>query len=300
MADLQVTAIVPTTCVKERAESLFRAIDSLVKGTEFPLELLVVVNGQRVDECLYSRLCSNECVRVLRIDEGSLPSAMLAGREVVSTPYFCFLDDDDEYLPGAIDRRVAVLDADPSVDLVVTNGWRQSMGETELALDRMAEVEADPLALLLQENWLTSCGGLYRSSRIDSNFFRDGQPYMEWTWLAFRLITYGISIRVVNEPTFVIHNTPDSASKTDNYGLSHITLHNRMLLENQRRDLNSVILKRLGAFHHNISNSYLTKGELVKAWTHHFKSLGYPNGYKYAKFSIRLVLGMLSPSKDGR
>ena len=63
--------------------------------------------------------------RVERLEEASVAKAQQLGRRSSRTEFFCFLDDDDEYLPGAVSMRLNELRADSSVDVVVTNGFER-------------------------------------------------------------------------------------------------------------------------------------------------------------------------------
>ena len=138
---------------------------------------------------------------------------LFEGRKAVQSPYFCFLDDDDEYLAGAIDRRVEVM-IDGRLDVVASNGYRHSNGTDVPAFERLGEVQQDPLKALMTENWLASCGGLFRTESVGPEFFEDMHYPMEWTWLAFRLAVAQMRIGVIDEPTYRIFDSPVSASKS--------------------------------------------------------------------------------------
>lgn len=293
MPSIQVTAIIPTTCCEARKHSLLRAIQSLWNASSAPIEIIVVANGERINQALFSELQSLDGVRVLRQAEGSAPLAQLAGRRAVATPYFCFLDDDDEYLPGAIDQRLHAMEASPQADLVVTNGWRDNDGHRTRAMDRLAEVESDPLAALLRENWLASCGGLYRTASIGVEWFEDPPAYIEWTWLAFRLASQGFQIRVLDVPTYVIHDTPGSASKSKAFLTSGVSLITNMLAINPRRDLAGVLRKKLADAHHDLSVNQLRAGQYLPAWRSHLASLCCRAGWRYASYTARLALTTL-------
>lgn len=78
------------------------------------------------------------------LEEGSLPRALIAGRRTVATPFYSFLDDDDELLPVAIDLRLAPLLADPAVDIVASNGYQPKRGCDILFYSRLGLVAASP------------------------------------------------------------------------------------------------------------------------------------------------------------
>lgn len=124
-----ITTIIPTLCEGVRRNALLRAIESVHQASEQATKILIVVNGQRFDQSLLNLLKSRNDIEVLQITEGSLTKAHLIGRKHVSTEYFSFLDDDDEYLVGALDIRLALFLNDCTLDVVVTNGF-----QTELAM----------------------------------------------------------------------------------------------------------------------------------------------------------------------
>lgn len=289
----EVTVIIPTLATRERQESLLRALDSLASADrQRPIQILVVVNGNRYHAPLLEAL-PRPGVELLRIQEASLPAAILAGRKAVRTRYFCFLDDDDLYLPDAIALRVAAIETSPAADLVVTNGLRRSGNQEQPALSLLGQVEADPQLALFQENWLASCGALYRTASVPVEFFEQPQPYLEWTWLAFRLTCATCRIRVLDVPTFVINDTPGSASKSATYIESHVTLYRRMLALGQRPDVRQLLQARLAAAYHAIADQHLHSRHLATAWTNHLRSLACRGGWRYASFSRRLVLATL-------
>lgn len=181
------TIVIATLALAERRESLERAIRSLAANEQTALEVVVVVNGNRFDPQLVADLRDRDDLRVLQIETGSLSAAILAGRHSVATPFFGFLDDDDEYLPGAIDARLAVLRAHPEASIVATNGFRHLDGRDTLAMHRLRAVENDPLAALFEENWLASCGGLYRSSDLPVELFDNVARYLELACVSFRI-----------------------------------------------------------------------------------------------------------------
>ena len=119
-----VTTIIPTMAEEKRRHSLLRAIESIIAASVDPVQILVVVNGSRRSPEVLGKLRELDSVSILSLETGSLPLAILAGRRAVQTPYFCFLDDDDEYLPHAIDLRLAPMRSNEKLDFVVSNGYR--------------------------------------------------------------------------------------------------------------------------------------------------------------------------------
>lgn len=188
---VDVTVIIPTMAEDKRHDSLLRAIESVSGTTNRPVHIVVVVNGNKRSRDVENSLRNIGHVELLSLEIASLPLAHLAGRRAVKTRYFCFLDDDDEYLPGTIDARIDSLAGNEDADFIVTNGYRNMDGIDWPCLDNLDKVLTAPLALLFRQNWLASCGALFRFDRIGVECFEETHPYVEWTWLAFKLCMAG-------------------------------------------------------------------------------------------------------------
>jgi hypothetical protein len=288
-----VTAIVPTLADRPRHASLLRAIGSLRDAAlDTPLTVTAVVNGHRYAPEVLADL-TKASVNVVRIEEASLPAALRAGRRSVQTAFFCFLDDDDEYLPAAIDRRMQALAGAPECALVATNGFRHDGHDDRRALDFLASVPTDPLAALFDENWLPSCGALFRSEAVGAEFFDDPHAYLEWTWLAFRLASSGRRVAVLDEPTFRIHDSPSSLSKSPAYIASHASLYRRMLELPVPLNVRRTIEQRLAIALSRTSLHHLERDELSAAWRCHVATLRTPGGWRYCSQTLRLVAASL-------
>ncbi|MDR2839013.1 MAG: glycosyltransferase family 2 protein [Azonexus sp.] len=292
---VEVTVIIPTMADMRRRDSLFRAIDSVIAASTRPVHIVVVANGNRRSAEVENALRNRNHLELLSLDVGSLPLALLVGRQAVKTPYFAFLDDDDEYLPGAIDARVAALASDDSCDFVVTNGYRYLDTGERRAADRLYlrnqdKISMAPLAALFYQNWLpSSCAGLFRSARIGVEYFEEPHPYAEWTWLAFKLCMAGKKVAVLDQPTFRINDTPDSLSKSSAYGEAYDELYQKMLAMNPPKSIATMIRAHIGRNFHHQADMLRKQREWRAAWNAHLKSLFYPGGLKYLPFSRHLV-----------
>lgn len=287
-----VTAIIPTLAEAKRQEGIHRAVASLRQAVTRPesLEILAVVNGQRHDADVIAWL-EREQVHVIRVAEASAPHAQRVGRQHVRTPYFCFLDDDDEYLAGAIDARLGAMSASPPPDIVVTNGWRHRDSQDETAFHELDGVERDPLLALFRENWLASCGALFGTERVGTEYFEDFHPFLEWTWLAYRLVSDGRSVRVLDQPTFRIHDTPGSASKSARYAGAELSLYERMLECVRREDVRRLLLRRIQNQWSMQVAERIAVGDRRGAWTAWSRVMQYPEAWRYGKQLVRLAIG---------
>jgi len=109
--------------------------------------------------------------------------------------------------------------ATPTRIIVVVNGDQfdpallqtlMAGGDDEVRYTRLAQVPANPLAELFEENWLHNCNHTFRTVSVPGRYFQDPQKYMEWTWLAFRVAISGKRVATSDKSTFRYHNTPGS------------------------------------------------------------------------------------------
>jgi glycosyltransferase involved in cell wall biosynthesis len=287
---MQITTIIPTLCQIERGKTLARAIESIHRASDSLVKILIVVNGQRFDQQLLESMRLRKDVELIQISEGSLIKAHLVGRQAVTTEYFSFLDDDDEYLAGALDIRLAALKENPKADLTVTNGYSFSAGTDRTLYTNMSKVESNPLVELVNENWLHNCNHLFRSASVTEEFFENAHAYMEWTWLAFQLTLGKMSVSAVDRPTFRYYDTQDSLSKSPKFLRSRVDLYRRMLAMTPGREVVRIIRGRLTGAWHDISVQELCQGNRTEAARAHLNSLlSHWTGLKYLSYTRRLL-----------
>jgi len=288
-----VTVIIPTLAEKTRESQLKRCIDSIRKSSKTDILIITVVNGNRFDNELCNWLQQQPDLLFDYQSTPSSPLAQLRGRQLVKTPFFSFIDDDDEYLPDAIDRRLTKFESHPNIDFVVTNGFLFSADKDEILYSKMNDIASDPLTALFIHNWLHNCNHLFRSDSIPDTLFADIHPFAEWTWLAYKLILQGKSVGVIDEPTFRYYDTPNSLSKSDAYTETFLGLYRKMLSLNPPAKIANLIRKGISADWHNRSDHALQKGYLLKAFICHWHSLFELGGMQYLSYSRHLLLALI-------
>lgn len=287
----QVSVIVPTMAERGRFEAIQRCVNSIRNSSSERLPIIAVVNGLRSAPEVVEWLGRQDDIKLIKESTPSAPNAVRAGREVVETPFFSTLDDDDEYLPGSTDRKLAALLNEPDAALVVANGFRSLNGKDELLYAHLARVPSDPLGTLFETNWLASCNALYRSDRVMPELFRDFHPYAEWTWLAYRLVMSGKKVIVLEDPCFRYHLTPQSLSQSGAYRDAYPALFERMLAHSPPARIRRLIRRKLSAALHDHSIALLQAGRRGEAVAAHLRSLFLPGGSRYLTFTRRLLPG---------
>ena len=288
-AEAAISVIIPTTVEISRKHTLIQALDSVYQQPSVKAIPLLIANGERYDPELFAALKKRQDLRFVYIREGNLPQAIAIGRKMVDTPFFAFLDDDDCYLPNALSVRLAPALSDPSVDAVITTGYL-SKGHTNrrLHIERIDQCQLDPLDAITQQNWLASCGGLYRSSSVGLEYFQDLPKYREWTAVAFRLAFHQKTLCFLSTPTYQINDSKTSLSKSEEYLLGGSQFIATMLTYRLPRQGSRRLQKKYANSLHEISDYYRLQGDLKKAWFYHLKCLTVSGGLKYWSYSRKL------------
>ena len=282
-----ITVVIPTTCEPARRSTLERAVFSLLNQEIGAPSILVVANGPRVDAGVLSAIKKLSMVRTLELDEGSLPRAIAVGRSAVSTPYFGFLDDDDEYLPNALDLRLRALEQFPDAAAAATDGYEWRDGVDHLRETVTATALRDPLRGLLAANWLASCSALFRSTLVTPQFFDGVTRYFEWTLLAYKIAARH-RIVLLDTPTYRLYESVGSLSKSEAYKLAAPEVLKTVADLELPRDVRNALRDRVGRAYHTASSYFLREGRRGEAWTAHLQSLRWPGGLRYLAYTLKL------------
>jgi hypothetical protein len=274
---MSLTVVIPTTCESGRAELLARAISS-VKA-----KVLLVVNGNRYDSGLLETLRASHTVYCW--EQGHAAKARSFGRTLVKTPFFGFLDDDDEYLPRSVEKRLQPMLADRTIDAVVGNGL---IGQKQyISASEFVRAREDPVRAILEFNWLLSPSALFRTEAVGPEYFVKEHPHLEWTLTGFRLALTR-KLAFINEPSYRINDTPGSLSKRDSYKEAIVPVIESMLSLTTDPALRRAIKRKLAAAHHDMAEHYLSTDKR-RARRHHMASLRGPGSLRYLPFTRKVV-----------
>jgi glycosyltransferase involved in cell wall biosynthesis len=284
---MSVTIIVPTTCEAPRAAALERAVLSVVSQLPAGGRVLVVANGSRVDQTTLRKVAALPRTDVGRLEQGNVAQAQRYGRTRVATPFFGFLDDDDEYLPGAIDARLSAMQ-DDEPDVVVTNGYARDAEAEYPVVSHMEHVRADPLRSLLSENWLASCSAMFRTATVSETYFDGRTRFFEWTLIAYRIASTR-TIRFVDAFTYRIHSSDASASKSAAYRAALPGVLGAIAALDLPDDVRAAVHAKISHAEHVLSAQYLEAGQWRSAMRHHLRSLIGRGGLRFLPYSRRLL-----------
>lgn len=285
----QITVIIPTTCDRERERTLYRAIASLQSQTVGLPSIAVIANGPRVNDDVLRAINSLPGVQTWCLEEGSLPRAIAFGRAQVTTPYFGFLDDDDEYLPDALRLRLRALESRADAALCATDGYDCIDGKDRIRETVLPGAPEDPLRGLLKANWLASCGGLFRADLVPEGYFDGQTKYYEWTMLAYKLAATR-KVLLLDTPTYRLHISTGSLSRSEAYRLAEPQVLAKLCQLNLPRDVRMELQRRVGRAYHGLASYFLRAGRVREAWKYHAHSLVQSGGWRNFPYTAKLLL----------
>lgn len=285
-----VSVIIPTLCHAARAPLLRRAIDSVSSQQGVRALPILVVNGRVRDPALLAALRKDVRLRILELDQAGIPDALRAGREIVDTAWFSALDDDDSCLPGSLAARVRKLQSMPAFDTVVTNGLICAGGGTRVFPPDLEVIEQDPLKALTQGNWLLPGAWLCRSDRVGPWLFAGMPSALECTFLALQ---FALRCRTcfLDQPGVAYQgDTAVSESKSPDYIHRQLPALEQLLALPLSRELEDWVQRMTSAVKHDISAHHLRERDHRNAWRWHLRSLLGRHGWRYASYTLRLIL----------
>jgi glycosyltransferase involved in cell wall biosynthesis len=281
------SVVIATTAVEARKAALRRAIAGALAQEPRPA-VIVVVNGVRYDRALYEELQAMQAITLVYSEVPSYPAAQRLGRSHVATPYFCFLDDDDELLPGSIAARLAHVQAHPDVDVVVARGYRCIDGVDKPDGATFPANDSELLVSLLRHNWFASPAALFATERVGGEFFDGETKYYEWTLMAFRLAAAGRRFGFVEDYGYRLHESPVSLSKESGSTLAVPEVLHALQRLSSSRAVRRELERRLTHAYHDCSTLELSRGNRKLAWRHHLASLKGPGGLRYLSYTRHL------------
>ena len=101
------------------------AIGSVRRQTFTDLELVIAEDGStdRTHEVARRHADVDRRIRLVRQENGGLSAARNTALRHSTAPVIAMLDSDDLWTPTFLEKQLAILDADPGIDIVTGNAW---------------------------------------------------------------------------------------------------------------------------------------------------------------------------------
>lgn len=198
----KVSVIIPAF---NAAKTLIRAIDSVRRQNIHALEIIVIDDGSIDDtaEVLKNSIQAGEQIRLIRMHKNSgVSAARNAGIQRARGKYLAFLDADDIWLPGKIQKQIGLMEQDPTITLISCNSRLVSESGLELKVGHINRPPVDGIdawKTLLIYNFLPTPTILtYRSLVEEIGGFDESLMVGEDLDLWIKLAAIG-KVTVINE-----------------------------------------------------------------------------------------------------
>lgn len=148
-----VSVVIPTY---NRAQSVCRAIDSVLTQDHTDLEVIVVDDASTDDTAQVVRQIPDDRIRLVEqpVNQG-VSAARNRGIAEARAPLIALLDSDDVWLPGKLSRQIELMDASPAnVGLIYTGIENRTSGGAKTFVPTL---RGDVFASLLKVNKMHGC-----------------------------------------------------------------------------------------------------------------------------------------------
>lgn len=287
---LAIDVIIRTLADTRRSDMLFRALDSIQNQKDVATRPIVVVNGQRFDDTTLEALKDWPGIVLHQEKQASMRVARASGRNLVTAPFFSYLDDDDELIAGSLAGPIEWLKNHPECDVLINNGYFVKADGALSESTHLATHVSDPAMGLIKECWLSPGACLFRTASIPTRMLDAEWSHLEWTHLAYELCAQRKRLHFMDTATVRYYDTPRSMSKQVKHheaalDLLRLVRCDTRLASTVRRQADRKYLRVL----HDLASADWNRGNYARAWRRHLGSLRPPNTLKYLLFSRKLL-----------
>jgi len=140
-----VTVVIPAY---NAADTIRRALDSVFRQDYRPIEVLVVDDASQDNTGEVVKAYGRAEVQLISLSQNRGESSVNAGIEAARGEFVAFLDADDEWLEGKLEKQLAVLQANPQMSFVTCGG-----AFVDRQGNRLREFGLNPLPLAPDQVW---------------------------------------------------------------------------------------------------------------------------------------------------
>jgi glycosyltransferase involved in cell wall biosynthesis len=194
-----ITVILP---VYNRRHLIQRAIDSVFAQTFTDWELLIVDDGSSdgLESLVLPLVMRQAKLRYMKHANRKLSASRNIGMQAALGPYITFIDSDDAYKPGHLEKRITYMRAHPHVDLI--HGGVVLFGPEESHY--VEDVERPGELIHLSDCYIGATIFAKREAMIKSGGFRI-MPYSAESELIPRMKASAFTIQRVDFPTYIYY-----------------------------------------------------------------------------------------------
>lgn len=196
-----------------------RAIDSVLSQGFKDFELIIINDGSKdgTSELLKNYQCRDPRIRIITYDTPQgIPTVRNRGMSEARGKYVAWQDDDDEWLPGKLEKQVKKMDSlPPEYGIVYTGYWRIRKNGKKVYFPPkwVKPTEGDLYRVFLKKNFLCMQAMLQRKEVFEQvgGFELKYPVIQEYDW--FPRVAQKYKFAYIPEPLLILHHTPRSNSQ---------------------------------------------------------------------------------------
>ncbi len=209
----RVSIVVPTY---NRAATLRRAVDSVLKQTYQDFEVVVVDDGSTDETArVLGSVDDARVVRLRHAQNRGPGAARNTGIKSSRGEFIAFQDSDDEWLPQKLARQMSAIDRAPAdIGAVYSRFWRQD-GQSRIVMPRdfEAPLDGDIRRTLLRRNVVGTPVLMMRARCFSQAGLFDESLAMYEDWDLCLRVSRFYRFHFLEEPLAVAHRTPGSVNE---------------------------------------------------------------------------------------
>jgi glycosyltransferase involved in cell wall biosynthesis len=265
-----------------------RAIRSVLNQDYRPLEIIVIDDGS-TDNTSEVVAALDGAIRCERQPNAGAAAARNRGIQLSQGEFIAFLDSDDEWLPGRLEKTVRPLINNPDIGLCYCRCWRESSDgirklEHEEQVQHRLSYGLYPPPYLATPATIIRRACFDRCGLIDTTF-----PVNEDEELFIR-IAEEYPVIQITEPLVLIHDRPGSLSRSRNVKIAANCI---LRLANKTLDRGKISLPRNGVLsvaYMGAGIQYFDAGQLGQARHYFLKGFWLRPSWRCFQFFLRTLI----------
>lgn len=185
-----------------------QAIDSVLGQTYGPIEIIVINDGSTDDTGDIVKAYGDK-VRSIHQENQGPSAARNAGITGAKGEYIAFLDADDAWLPGKIEKQVKVMEKRPELGLVCSGSYVVDKDDRVITEWNMPESGEETFESVYDQNFILCLTVMVRKECLDKVGLFDGSLFLSQDYDLWLRIIKHYPFHYVNEPLarYRVHST---------------------------------------------------------------------------------------------
>lgn len=209
-----ISIVIPT---HNRAHLLLRAIESILTQNFQKFELIIVNDASTDDTATLVKSISDERIRLINLNKNQGASkARNIGIKAANAKYIAFLDSDDEWLPGKLEKQYALIKNSSSNVGIVYSGFNKHKGnKVRYVPDSTVKHKSGNIFNeILKHNFITFQTIVAKKECFEKSGLFDENLKCRHDWELLIRLSRDWLFLYIDEPLVNVYSTEDSITLT--------------------------------------------------------------------------------------